>query len=109
MLVFSVVGACLGIPGVALATSSYPVVIRTELALNAAPSCAVCHASASGGGAASKPFGVSVRAAGAVKFNDASLKAALVKLAADKIDSDRDGLFDIDELKAGTDPNAAGS
>lgn len=90
----------------AAATSGFPTVIRDTLALDAAPACLLCHtATAGGAGTATKPFAVSMRAAGLVPFNVTSLEAALTALEADGTDSDGDGTGDIDELVAGTDPN----
>jgi hypothetical protein len=91
----------------AFATTSFPTVIRTELGLDSTPSCSTCHASSVGGGEANKPFGIATKAAGTIKFNDATLKTALAKLTTDKTDSDGDGQGDIAELKAGTDPNVS--
>ncbi len=54
------------------------------------------------------PFGTSMRARGLVAQNTQSLDTALDALAAEHTDSDGDGVGDIDELKAGTNPNSAG-
>jgi len=51
------------------------------------------------------PFGASMRARGMVFYDDDSVKKALAALEADKVDSDADGMPDIEELKAGRDPN----
>lgn len=91
----------------AAATSSFPEVIRDTLALDAAPGCMTCHTLAGGGaGTATKPVALSLVAAGLLPFNDASLETALGELEANGTDSDEDGVGDIDELRAGTDPNA---
>jgi hypothetical protein len=105
--VFPMASMVFTLTSTAFATTSFPPVIRTELGLDAAPSCGLCHASTSGGGEVTKAFGKATKAAGTVKFNDATLKAALTKLATDKTDSDGDGQGDIAELKAGTDPNVS--
>jgi len=49
-----------------------------------------------------------MRSRGLVSQNIASLDTALDALAAERTDSDHDGVPDIDELEAGSDPNVAG-
>lgn len=91
----------------AAATTSFPDVIRDTLSLDASPGCTACHTRVAGGaGTATKPMAVSLIAAGLLPFNDASLAAALGELETNGTDSDEDGVGDIDELRAGTDPNA---
>jgi hypothetical protein len=46
-----------------------------------------------------------MRSLGVVPFDEASLRAALTTDQAEHHDSDGDGDFDIDELRAGRDPN----
>jgi hypothetical protein len=95
--------------GLAQASSNYPAEVRAHLGLNYTPDCTLCHNVPSGGyGTVTTPFGTSMRARGLVAQNIRSLDTALDALAAEKTDSDGDGVPDIDELKAGTDPNAAG-
>ncbi|MGZ3479278.1 MAG: thrombospondin type 3 repeat-containing protein [Myxococcaceae bacterium] len=95
--------------GLARASSNYPAEIRAHLGLNYTPDCTLCHSVPSGGyGTVTTPFGTSMRARGLVAQNIQSLDTALDALAAEKTDSDGDGVPDIDELKTGTDPNTAG-
>jgi hypothetical protein len=95
--------------GLARASSVYPPEIRSHLALSYTPDCSVCHANGQTGfGTVTTPFGTSMRSRGLVAQNLGSLDTALDALAAEGTDSDHDGTGDIDELKAGTDPNAAG-
>ena len=42
---------------------------------------------------------------GLAPFDEAALKSALAAMESEKVDSDGDGVTDIAELKAGTDPN----
>ena len=95
--------------GLAHASSIYPPEIRAHLSLSYTPDCSLCHANGQTGfGTVTTPFGTSMRSRGLVAQNLGSLDTALDALAAEKTDSDHDGTPDIDELKAGTDPNVAG-
>jgi hypothetical protein len=91
------------------ASSIYPPEIRAHLGLSYTPDCSVCHANGQTGfGTVTTPFGTSMRSRGLVSQNIASLDTALDALAAERTDSDHDGVPDIDELEAGSDPNVAG-
>lgn len=90
------------------ATSNFPAAIRTHLSLTYDPACSLCHLNgATGRGTVTTPFGTALRTRGLVASDEASLNAALDKMAADKVDSDGNGETDIDALKAGHDPNGA--
>ena len=92
----------------ARASSVFPDRIRVDLALSYTPACTLCHVGAPGIGTAATPFATSMRARGLVAGNLSSLDTALAALEAEHTDSDHDGVPDIEELKAGTDPNVAG-
>lgn len=95
--------------GLANGSSIYPPEVRSHLGLGYTPDCSLCHANGQTGfGTVTTPFGTSMRARGLVAQNIGSLDTALDALAAEKTDSDHDGVPDIDELEAGTDPNVAG-
>ena len=69
--------------------------------------CAVCHIKGNTGGSTPiTAFALSLRDRG-LSGDRASLSSALSQLATDGTDSDGDGVGDIDELKAGTDPNSS--
>ncbi|CAN5365836.1 hypothetical protein BH09MYX1_BH09MYX1_10230 [soil metagenome] len=91
----------------AFATSNFPSTIRAKLTLSYDPACATCHSNGiTGRGTVTTPFGKSMLARGLVASDESALDGALDKMITDKVDSDLDGVTDIDELKAGTDPNA---
>jgi len=95
--------------GLAYGSSIYPPEIRAHLSLSYTPACTLCHNTPSGGfGTVTTPFGRSMMSRGLVAQNLASLDTALDALAAEHTDSDGDGVSDIDELRAGSDPNVAG-
>jgi uncharacterized protein (TIGR03382 family) len=90
----------------ALATSNFPGAVRAKLALTYDPECSLCHSNGiTGRGTVTTPFGKAMLARGLAASDETALNAALDKMAADKVDSDLDGTSDIDELKAGTNPN----
>ena len=95
--------------GLAHASSAFPGEVRSHLALSYTPDCGICHSNGQTGfGTVNTPFGTSMRSRGLMAGNTASVDAALDALAAEHKDSDGDGVGDIDELKAGTNPNVAG-
>jgi MYXO-CTERM domain-containing protein len=92
------------------ASSNFPSEISSHLGGDTpVPSCTVCHASNAGGfGTVTKAHGIALMDAGLVAGDVASLHAALDALERNGTDSDGGGVGDVDELKAGTDPNVAG-
>lgn len=89
----------------ASATDNFPAALRDHLQIDSLPGCTLCHTSAIGGANATQPFAVSLLGAGVAASDDASLIAALDELEDNGTDSDADGVGDIDELRAGTNPN----
>ena len=71
------------------------------------PQCNICHASLSGGGEPVQPFVESLERFGEIEGEDA-IKAAVALLEQQGVDSDGDGVGDIEEIRAGQDPNYAG-
>ena len=104
------VGLVLGAPLAARATPDFPAAIARDLQLSAPPPCTICHATDQGGaGTVVKPFGKYMVSRGLVPFDDSSLATALAAAAAERHDSNGDGISDIDALKQGLDPNGTSS
>jgi MYXO-CTERM domain-containing protein len=94
----------------AYASVSYPAALDEKLALSAEPPCTLCHESATGGmGTATTPFARSLRELGLRgRGDESSLYDALDASVAAGLDSDEDGLEDVEELMSGSSPNLAG-
>jgi hypothetical protein len=92
----------------AQAKDEFPSEIANDVAgVNYQVPCAVCHIKGNTGASTPiTPFALSLRDRG-LSGDRASLSTALSRLATDGTDSDGDGVGDIDELKAGTDPNSS--
>lgn len=115
VLVSAAAIALAGTAAVARATDGFPPAMSAWLATHsdagapaANPPCAVCHSGGSTArGTVTTPFGLAMRARGLVASNNATVATALDALAAERTDSDGDGVIDVDELALGTDPNLA--
>lgn len=93
-------------PRPALAVPRFTGVIAGQLGLHYEPPCSVCHQmSKTGASTVTTAFGYALKARGFTE-GDATLSAALTRLAADRTDSDGDGVDDVTELKNDTDPNS---
>jgi hypothetical protein len=103
--VFVLLGALVLLPSPARATPNFPDAVAAHLALSTKPDCTLCHAGAPGRGTVTTPFGTTLRSRGAAAYDEAALRLALDALAAENKDSDADGISDIEELRAGDDPN----
>ncbi len=89
------------------ATPGVPDAIQQYLGTPGPPPCSICHVDGvTQAGTVNTPFGIAMRQRGLVPYDVNSLHAALDQMAADRVDSNGNGVTDIDELKAGKDPNA---
>jgi hypothetical protein len=93
-------------PGVASATPTFPGAIQTDLGLSYTPPCTVCHQTDSGGqGTVVQAFGKAMKMHGLVDADTSSVQTALTAMDSAKVDSDCDGVPDVEQLKEGRDPN----
>ena len=96
----------------ASASPTYPPTIQAQLELTAAPDCTLCHRDDAGGtGTVIRPFGRTMIDHFGLTggSNIVALKAALEGDDAEHLDSDGDGVPDIEELRVGTNPNVGAS
>ena len=95
---------------VAFASLTYPAEVADVLEMPCEPQCTLCHATIAGGtGTVTQDFGQAMMARGLTGVNNVeALDAALQAIADDAVDSDDDGTVDVDELRAGQNPNPDG-
>jgi len=91
--------------GAGHATATYPAEVASFVGMPCTPICTLCHASAAGGGVAGQPFAVAAKSRGLIPNDTQSLDDALTTMQDDGVDSDGDGVSDVDELIAGDNPN----
>jgi hypothetical protein len=98
-----------GFSSVAQAKSEFPNEIRSDpdLRVSYLVPCSVCHIKDNTGSSTPiTPFARALRARG-LSGSNGSVRTSLAQLGADGVDSDGDGVTDIAELNAGTDPNSS--
>lgn len=92
----------------AAASSVYPDELAADVGVSCDPvPCTLCHSTAfGGGGTVTQPFGQAMMTAGLRGGEDVDgLLAALDRVEADGVDSDDDGVPDLEALAANLDPN----
>lgn len=101
--------ALLGLSSTAFASDPYPTFIQTkyDLAMKPPTDCALCHTNGVGG---TTPWfmGAALKQRGATGLSNTTLLGMkLDQLESEMVDTDGDGVIDVQELKDGTDPNKA--
>ena len=90
----------------ARATPNFPDALKSDLGLPAAPDCTLCHNNENGGtGTVKTAFGKNMLARGLLAFSTDTLRTALTLMDQNHVISAGGCLPDIEELKAGRDPN----
>lgn len=113
-IVFSIslglsLAAATGVSTLAQATPNFPPEIQAKLGAKSKPPCRICHTTGDIGGlgTVNTLFGTNMRARGLSADDIPSLRAALDKMTAEKVDSTKArGTPDVEVLKQGGDPNA---
>jgi len=101
------VGMAVLLPSNVLASRRFPAQVATQLGLSYEPACSLCHVKGNTGpGTAETPVALSMKARGLQSGGRSSVSSSLTALDSDRVDSDGDGVTDVDELRMGTDPNS---
>lgn len=93
------------LPLAAAATPNFPPYMRDSLQLSTSPDCQICHRGTPKLETVTRPFGVALRERGLQPYSTFSLDTALAAMRQDAVDSDGDGVLDVDELTDETNPN----
>jgi hypothetical protein len=103
-LISAILMASLSLARVARAEADFPAAFREAAGLRCIPQCTLCHVSPAGG-LSFNPFGVNVFANGVIKGDPSSLVEVVAALRTKAVDSDTDGVNDVDEFENGGDPS----
>lgn len=109
-LLLSVCVATFFVSTPAHATPNFPGAIQRALSASQSPQCSICHVcGVTGRGTVNTPWGSAMRTRGLQAYDEDSLRAALAAMERDRVDSDGNGVIDVEAVRAGTDPNPAGT
>lgn len=91
----------------AMASAVYPAAVEINAGMPCTPQCTLCHSTNAGGaGTVVSSFGNSMKDRGLLGGGQTDLLiAALDQMGVDGVDSDNDGIIDVDELANGDNPN----
>lgn len=93
----------------AWAIEDYPEAVQQALDMPCVPQCTLCHRDNTGGrGTIVKPFGGAMVANGLTDEGTQLISPALRAMQQQRLDSDGDGVGNIQELREGRDPNTPG-
>jgi hypothetical protein len=88
------------------AEPDFPAAIQTAGSTPCNPPCTLCHTSSPGTRlTATKPFAITLIKNGLIPTHPESIATAVTSLRSKQVDTDGDGVLDVDELAAGTDPS----
>src|SRR3954462_14271501 len=90
----------------AQAEPEFPSAIQTAGSTPCNPPCTLCHTTSPGTAlTATKAFAITLIKNGLIPKNPGSLTTVVANLRTKQVDTDGDGVLDVDELAAGTDPS----
>jgi len=88
------------------AEPTFPAAIQAAAGIPCAPPCTLCHTTTPGTAqTATKLFASTVITHGLIPGHPESMTTVVAALRADMVDTDKDGVLDVDELAAGSDPS----
>ncbi|HEX2658498.1 MAG TPA: thrombospondin type 3 repeat-containing protein [Polyangia bacterium] len=103
-LTLALLGSLMLVPAAARALPEFPDEIADDVGGSAVPACSLCHLGGKTGGITTvTPFVLALKQRG-FEGDEYGLRSALRQLETDAVDTDGDGVGDVAELRAGTDP-----
>jgi hypothetical protein len=109
-LLLPALAVALAWPVPAEASPTFPGELQDQLDIPCVPQCTLCHRDTNGGsGTVVEPFGQSMFDAGLRASRPERIATALDLLEFNSVDSDGDGVTDVEELSEGRNPNQSGA